>query len=535
MTLQQAGLSSQDLYALSRAFVGLSFQDLPTQNPLVGNLLRELNWSKPEHLNVARTLLKDQLPAILAIDPNAPPPPSKSQAVEAAYVPPLPREAQLSDTALNAMEGVGKWYKAAVQWATERSPMTPPHFLEAAVLWLIGLAVNRRVCIEFHERIYPLLYLLIVAETSKYAKSTGMNAIRTLVMATMPHMLIPGSTTTEGMIEILSGQLPMNFERLTKRDQEMIEAGRRFAGQRGVILDEYSSLLGAMKKDYMAGFVELLMRMYDNQDAEQHHTRSGGMIIIKYPGVSIFGATTPAAMARSVAGEMWENGAMARYLIMFRENPLPYNPKYISFVPPSEITTPLANLHKNLPAIKANDMLESEHEDFRPIRAQITPEAHAQYQAYMKAVYYDMLTPDLDERLHGNYRRMHMQAVKIALALACSDWAMGNPNNPITIQLGHFALAQTIAEKGRESLHRLMPVLSQSADSRTQRNILTVIKQAEGGLMSVRDIVRATGRNTNEVRSAIEVLVESGDLELVEHKPNGLNGGRPTQLYKLVS
>ena len=124
---------------------------------------------------------------------------------------------------------------------------------------------------------------------------------------------------------------------------------------------------------------------------------------------------------------------------------------------------------------------------------------------------------------------------KIALALACSDWALGDPNNQITIQLGHFALAQTIVERSRDSLHRLMPVLSQSSDARTQRNLLTVIKQATGGLLSVRDIVRATGRNTNEVRSALEVLIESGDIEMIEHKPAGLQGGRATQLYKLMS
>jgi hypothetical protein len=534
MTLQQAGLSSQDLYALSRAFVGLPTQDLGVHNPLVSNLLTNLDWSNPQHLNFARQTLKDYLPQILAVDPNCPPPPVVSRNTESAYVPPLPPSAQLSDKALASIENVGFWYKQARDWAVHRSPMTPVHFLEAGIVWLIGLAVNRRVCIEFHERIYPLLYLLIVAETSKYAKSTGMNAIRALVMTTMPHMLIPGSTTTEGMIEMLSGQLPVNFERLGKRDQEVIEAGRRFAGQRGVILDEYSSLLGAMKKDYMAGFIELLMRMYDNQDVEQHHTRSGGMLIVKYPGMSLFGATTPAAMARTVAPEMWENGAMARYLMMFREQPLPYNPEYISYIPPVELTAPLAKLHTILPTIKANDLLESEQEDFHPIRATITKEAHQQYRAYMQSVYYDMLTSDLDERLHGNYRRMHMQAVKIALGLACMDWAMGDVKEAITIQLGHFALAQTITETARASLHRLLPVLSQSNDSRTQRNLITVLKQAPGGVMSVRDIVRGSGRNTNEVRSALEVLIEAGEVELLEHQPGGANGGRPTQLYRLV-
>lgn len=532
MNVNQNSLGSQELYALSRAFSGLPIKELKVTNPLVQNMLAGLDWSKPATLNMARQVFKDQIPAIFAVDPNGPPPPLPAAATsaDAPFVPPLPTEAQLSTKALKEMESTGQWYREAVEWSKKRSPMTPVHFLESGILWAIGLAVNRRVCIEFHERIYPTLYLLLIAETSKYAKSTGMNAIRSLVSATMPHMLIPGSTTTEGMMEILSGSLPANFEKLTKRDQELIEAGRRFAGQRGVILDEYSSLLGAMKKDYMAGFVELLMRMYDNQDSEQHHTRSGGMIIVKYPGLSILGATTPAAMARTVSAEMWENGSMARYLMMFREDPLPYNPEYISWHIPEAVWQPLAKLHKSLPLIEINNLL-SDEQDFNPLLAQISPEAHEQYRAYMKAVFYDMLDADLDERLHGNYRRMHIQAIKIALSLACVDWAQGSPSKPIRIELGHFAMAQTITEQARESLHRLMPVLNQSSDARTQRTLITVLRNAPGGLMSIRDIVRLTGRNTNDVRSAIDVLVESGSIERVDHKPEN---GRPTQLYKVL-
>jgi hypothetical protein len=519
-----AQLSPIDLYLLSRAFVGLP-SNVEPQNPVVAGLLK-LDWANPQILGAMRTALSDQMAAILAIDPRSAPPAQPDK--ESAYVPPLLNTAELSDSALNAIEQVGDWYKDAVKWATERSPMTPVPFLEAGVLWTLGLAINRRVCIEFHERIFPTLYLLLIAETSKYAKSTGMNAIRALVFFTMSHMLIPGSTTTEGLMEILSGTMPMNFDKLGRRDQELIEMGRRFAGQRGIILDEYSSLLGAMKKDYMAGFIELLMRMYDNQEYEQHHTRSGGMIVVKYPGLSIFGATTPAAMARTVSAEMWENGAMARYLMMFRENPLPYNPNYINFIPPSQLTAPLAKLHKVLPEIRANTL--EEEEAFSPIHATITQEAYQQYQRYMKAVYYDMLTPELDERLHGNYRRMHMQAMKIALALAVMDWSQLGTNDPPRIELGHFALAQTIVEKGRSSLHRLMPVLGQSADSRTQKDLLTTLKQNQ--MLTIRDIVRLTGRNTKDVRSALEVLMESGAVEALEHKAAT---GPATTVYRIVN
>lgn len=521
-------LSPLDLYALSRAFVGLSIGELSVTNPLVAGLLTNINWSNPQQLGIARQVLKDYLPAILAVDPNGPPPATPELTQPDIYIPELLKAARLSDKALAASEQVGNWYKKAAQWTMERSPMTPPHFLEAGVVWLIGLAVNRRVCISLHEEIYPVMYYLLIAETSKYAKSTGMRALLALLMTAMPHMTIPGSTTTEGMIEMLSGGLPNNFEKLSKRDQELVEKGRLFAGQRGIMLDEYSSLLGSTKKDYMQGFVELLMRLYDCNPYETHYTKSGGVIMVKYPAFSIMGATTPAAMARALTYEAWENGAMARYLLMFRDEPMPYNPEYIPALPPESLITPLRRLHDSLPRITANDPLEAEVA-FKPHYAIITKEAHQQYQRYMKAVYYDMIVDELDERLHGNYRRLHMQSMKIALALATMDWQESGQNGQVVIKLGHFALGQLLVEKARASLHRLMPVLDQSNDSRTQRNLLTILSHAPGGL-TIRDVVRRTGRSTSETRSAIEVLVESGSIEAVEHVSHT---GRPTTLYRV--
>lgn len=538
VTLTPTMLSSQDKYLLSRWFTGLNTQVLGVEpSAFVTMLLSNLDSSKPDDLAFVRRLLSDHLADIFQQDPNGQPPiarPAMSlRPEEDAYIPPLLPEARLSDKAMAAAESVAPWYYQTVEWAKQRSPMTPPHFLEAGVVWLLSLAIARRACIEFHERIFPVLYLLLVAETSKYAKSTGLNTLYTLVMAAMPHMLIPGQTSPEGMIELLSGQLPTNFDKLSRRDQQLIEAGRKFAGQRGIMLDEYSSLLGSQKKDYMQGFIELLMRLYDAREFEQHYTRSGGMMIIKYPGISILGATTPAAMARACTVEMWENGANARYLIMFRDQPQDYNPNYISYAPPPELVRPLAGLHNALPLIKANDLLEMENDDaiFHPHFAAVSKEAHKQYMAYTKAVYHDMIDDELDERLHGNYRRMHVQALKIALALACMDWAQAGASGRVTIEIGHFALAQQLVETARESLHRLMPVLSQSADSRTHRDLLNILRHTPEG-MTVRDIVRRTGKNTSEVRSALEVLAESGEIEVSDYKPST---GRPTQIYRLMS
>lgn len=524
-------LSTEDAYILSRWFAGLTVDPTIQGSPTLTAILAKLDSANRDDLTLARRLFADELDVIFKQDPNKPP--VKRMLMvrpeDGAYVPPLPASAQLNNKALEAAEGCAPWWHSTVDWLQRRSPMTPPMFLRTGAVWLVSLAIARRVAIDFHDRIYPLLYLLIVAETSKYAKSTGLNALYSIINLAMPHMLIPGQTSPEGMIEMLSGQLPTNYDKLPRRDQALVESGRKFAGQRGILLDEYSSLLGSGRKDYMQGFIELLMRLYDARDMEQHYTRSGGLAIIKYPGISILGATTPAALARAVTHEQWENGAMARYLVNFRDRPQPYSTNSLTSAPDGSIVAPLQQLHEGLPKIAVNNALDDDARAFEPVIAAATPEARNAYMAYTKAVYHDMIDDALDERLHGNYRRMHVQALKMALALATLDWSMDGRKGLPTIGLGHWAIGQQLAEEARAGLHRMMPVISQSTDSRTHRDLITILRHTPAGI-TVRDLVRRTGRNTNEVRSALDVLADSGEIEVIVHNPPT---GRPTNLYRL--
>lgn len=522
-------LSPRDAWLVRRAMVKYPI-DESTASPAVKLMLRAYDLSTDDgYARFSQVVTSDTelLTQVMRLDPAKPPTPETTASSDPiVFVPPLPAAARLTDESLRAAETVGDWYKFTAAWAAQRSPMTPPHFLASATVWLAGLACARRLVLNMHDRIYPHLYLIIVAETSRYAKSTGMSVIHSLIHAVMPYMLVPGSATTEAMMEILSGQLPANFEKLPQTQQKLIESGRKFAGQRGIMLDEYSSLLGSSKKDYMQGFVELLMRLYDAREVEQYYTRSGGLLTINRPGISIFGATTPAAMARSLNNEAWENGEMARYLIMFREDVLGYNDEYARLELPAEITAPLLKLHNALPLPKESF---SDEAPYQPMSASLTDAAFAAYRQYAKAVRYDLIE-DCDPRLHGNYTRMHVQALKIALSIAAVD-CLGSGENYVTVELGHWALAQQMAEHSRANLHSLMLNLNETKDSRIQRDILSLLRQNVGGL-TVRDFCRRMSAYADDIRKGIDVLVESGDVLEVEHKPLT---GRPTKVFIAAS
>jgi hypothetical protein len=159
---------------------------------------------------------------------------------------------------------------------------------------------------------------------------------------------------------------------------------------------------------------------------------------------------------------------------------------------------------------------------------QISPEAIKALKAYHKGL--RDLTPEIDERLHGNYGRFHVQAVKIASLLALTDW--GDQDAP-KIELAHFHRAQLITETWRESAHRLLVTTSQSREVQAQNAILGLLERRHKAL-SRSDILRATGiSDTRTLDSALAMLLEAGKVDEIS-KPSGPQGGRPAIAYQIA-
>ncbi|MCZ7545737.1 MAG: DUF3987 domain-containing protein [Anaerolineae bacterium] len=141
-----------------------------------------------------------------------------------------------------------------------------------------------------------------------------------------------------------------------------------------------------------------------------------GRVTVRHAALSILGATTPVAMARTVKEDAWADGMMARLAMLCPDGLMPYDlgdgdPR--AYPPPAGVAARLRALHEALPAPDA-----AQDGALQALAATITPDAHAAYS--------------------GNYARLHIQAVKVALNLACIDWAdAGAPGRPqVTLALG---------------------------------------------------------------------------------------------------
>jgi len=447
--------------------------------------------------------------AVLRADPTRQPRWGEERSAPISLVPRLPERAELPEEAVRQAQDVGEWLDAYIGYAKSISPLTPPLFHESAGLALLSLAVARRVvCRLRHGDMFPNLAILWIAPTTLYAKSTGLNVPRALACTCMPHLLLPGEMTPESMIDELAGKQPLLG--LESFEYEQWNESRKFAAQRGVMLDEASSLfVGMGKKDYQAGLSEGLLRLYDCEELYVRQTKGGGRSTIRDAYWTFLGATTPHHLHRADLDALWYEGLWPRFLLLTPTEVMPWvdeGDQVIRVQMPEAISAGLEGLLASLP--------EGKFEDFpAPLSAQLGQGVHQAYRRYLRATMRDMLTDgQVPQRLWGVYGRLAAQALKVALLLASIDWTMGHsPGRVPVVGLGHWARAQGFLERCRESVHRLPGLLDTGEENEGEDKVLAYLKE-HGGWCTPRDVYRPLHLKAVQVKEILLNLEEDGQV-----------------------
>jgi len=302
-----------------------------------------------------KPLLSDSLPEESADvkESQASPVAVPSQSI---YIPELPREARLPPST-DTRHG---WLDLYVVWACVKSPLTPHFFNEAGGLWLPSVAVARRLVVPMAYRdIYPNIYIGWIAPSTAYAKTTGMDLARELAEEVFPHLLAPQDTTPEALVHDMAGQEPTGLDNLPKADQDLWEAGRVFAGQKGWALDEFSTLLATAGRDYGAGLIQAMLRFHDCDPLYRRLTRGGGLAVVRNSYLSFFGASTPASLQKHLqADTLWSRGWWPRFGLLFPEGRPPWAVS-VGVPKPPVLAEQLQALYEALPKPTGGQALES--------------------------------------------------------------------------------------------------------------------------------------------------------------------------------
>jgi len=306
----------------------------------------------------------------------------------------------------------GIWIDQYIEYANAISPMTPKLFHESAALWLLSVAVARRVVLKMDfADVYPNLYILWVAPSTLYKKSTSLEIATGIALDVFPFLLAPNDTTPEAMISDMAGREPSLIDTMTEEEKILWEKERPFCAQRGWVQDEFSGLMATMNRDYNAGLLEAYLRFYDCKKSYTRSTKSQGRITIKNSYLSLLCASTPSALSFYFGNEkLWTNGFWPRFAILTPENETqiwiePRNHNY-----PCELINQLSQIFDKLPSPKWPNSSE-------PLSVQLGRGVFDLWNRYNKAVSFDLLSPELDSRLYASYGRFPSHAKKISILL----------------------------------------------------------------------------------------------------------------------
>jgi len=468
---------------------------------------------------------------------NGDPPPAPPKPL----TPPLPADAQ----AIYQHEApCAGWLDDYITYALEVAPGAPRAFHEMMGLTLAAAAIARRLCLPTPgTTLYPNLYALFIGASTLYTKSTAQQVgARVLLSAELDHLLLNPQPTPQALAEEMSYEtLPK--KRMGPEAKERWLRRRAQAGQRLLLIDEVSGLFASLRREFNAGLLELLLKLYDSPDRlAVSQTVARGEVEIVDGSLTFFGCSTPDAMARYLGDlSLWGNGFFARCAILTPQEP----PKRVMFgadgytqVPLRTVAAGLRRVYELFP-VPAAELVEIEEPDgpkgatpaqevrrtntHRPEAVSFGEGVWAAFTAYTFAVRYDLLvSPDsgVGSDMHASYGRFSVMCAKVAMILATLDCEA----LPVVIERRHWARAQRIVEAWRANLHELLRDHMASEDERVAQRIVERLQK--DGPLTARELQQRLHHPAKAIREALEVLGAAGQVATAP-------AGRATK-YQLV-
>lgn len=442
------------------------------------------------------------------------------------FVPELPDWARVDGQHLP----VGKWLDDYINYSKAISPMAPFEFHESAGLWIAGLAIARRLRANMpFDEVYPNLFIAWVAPSTLWRKTTTLNVARRIVSRAIPHLLLSSDITPQQLLSAMAGTEPANKLHLPERDVQLWHAGRDYAAQRGICLDEMSGMMSSAGRDFNAGLIEYLMKFYNCEELTQRETRGEGLTVVRNSYLSFLGASTPMALSVAMNSEvLWSGGWWPRFALIGAGD---CKPKLLDPLSEPPDADPIVNGIRRL----YNCFQQPTWPDpVDPVDVIIEHDAYTAWHNYFRALYQMVSEQLLDSALSPLYGRLHIQALKVAMILAALDWSGGEwqESSPV-VKLAHVARAIDVAERWRASSHRIMADVTMGENARFLQRVLShVISAGEWGV-TLRDLYKALSKSPYEVETALSQLLRAAEIEVVEMGSS--RGGPRRPRYRRLS
>jgi len=373
-----------------------------------------------------------------------------------------------------------------IAYATKRTD-APAEFHEALSLSVLSVVVGRRAVLRLaHGDAYPILWVLILADSTLFRKSTAMDIARDQLEQLDRELLTPNDFTPQRFVAILAEHdgRPLLFVR-----------------------DEFSGFYDGLNRlDFMTGLKEALMNVYDGRPFRREKMRPKGTkdsptkdddwkFDVRAPFLSMAVATTEERFADVARVNDVHSGFLARFGIVLPGKDLPERK------PVRAIDHLVEELRAKLVAeLAAMVKLDS-------IQLSCSEEAFARFNQYVTDLESEAeRAPDRNlVALVG--ARISWMGMHIAMLLAVADTTQ-------RVTLPHLLRAILITEAWR---HNALKVLGSLAPSKFERRIARVVQRVERAGergLSRRDAMRAIRASKREMDDIEATVRERGDFKV---------------------
>lgn len=187
----------------------------------------------------------------------------------------------------------------------------PPQFHRFVAYWVLSTLLGRRVYMHLgDERLFPNLWLVVLAPSSFYRKSTALSIGSRMASSVNKELLLPSEWSQECFITLMSQQ-----------------------SHGAMVCYEFRGLLAQLQKDYNFGAQSLLTELYD---CPPEYVRKKGTTEVKefrieQPYLTILGASTLEWLINSVQSGDIAGGFLARFLFVSAD----HKDKVLAIQPPA--------------------------------------------------------------------------------------------------------------------------------------------------------------------------------------------------------
>lgn len=342
----------------------------------------------------------------------------------------------------------------------------PQEFHLATALWSIAAVVgNRLYCRVWGQNIYPHLWIILLAPSGFYRKSTSISIAKSVVKEVDPEVVLPDDFSRERLMESMQ----------TRPDGS-------------IVTYEFGEMLSRMNLNYMMGTKEFLTTIYDGNSYERQ--LKSGTIKIENPAPSFLSASTIEWIMEKISDGDIRSGFLARYTYWCATTKNGWKG-----IGKSNTTWNWQKHNELANALKTFSVYHGEAVLSDPIREQYDEWLHAHETGVNEQGYGD--------GVQGFFTRLGAYCLKFAMLY---NLALGGETT-ISAEAMDYAIRLTTYLRSRvESL--ITNDLAVTPEARELKRVLTIIKEHPGCTKT--EALRLCKIKVNHFNELLETLDQAG-------------------------